>query len=103
MAKLSLVNDFLTNENDSDNPWLIRHCLNRTTCSGHAMAQAVSCLSPRSPGFAPGSVHVGFVVDKVTLGQVFLLVLRFFTVSIIPPSLSILIYEYHLGDERYVR
>jgi hypothetical protein len=23
------------------------------------------------PGFDPGSVHVGFVVDKVTLGQIF--------------------------------
>jgi hypothetical protein len=29
-------------------------------------------LSPRKPRFAPGSVHVGFMVDKVTLGQVFL-------------------------------
>jgi hypothetical protein len=26
---------------------------------------------PRRPGFDPGSVHVGFVVDKVALGQVF--------------------------------
>jgi hypothetical protein len=25
----------------------------------------------RSPGFDPGSVHMGFVVDKVALGQVF--------------------------------
>jgi hypothetical protein len=24
----------------------------------------VAGLSPRRPGFAPGSVHVGFVVDK---------------------------------------
>jgi hypothetical protein len=24
----------------------------------------VGCLSPRSPGFAPVSIHVGFVVDK---------------------------------------
>jgi hypothetical protein len=28
-------------------------------------------LPPRKPGFNPGSVHVGFVVDKVALGQVF--------------------------------
>jgi hypothetical protein len=28
-------------------------------------------LPPRSPGFDPGSVDVGFVVDKVALGQVF--------------------------------
>jgi hypothetical protein len=30
-----------------------------------------ACLPPRRPGFDPGSVHVGFVVDKVALGQVF--------------------------------
>jgi hypothetical protein len=51
----------------------------------------VAGLSPRRPGFAPGSIHVGFVVDKVGLGQVFLRVLLFFPVSIIPPSLSKLI------------
>jgi hypothetical protein len=39
-------------------------------------------LSPRRPGFAPGWIHVGFVVDKVALGQVFLQVLRFSPVSI---------------------
>jgi hypothetical protein len=43
------------------------------------------------PGFAPGSTHVGFVVDKVALGQVFLRVLRFSRQYIIPPSLSKLI------------
>jgi hypothetical protein len=37
----------------------------------------VAGLSPRMPGFAPGSIHVGFVV-RVALGQVFLRVLRFF-------------------------
>jgi hypothetical protein len=44
-------------------------------------------LPPRRPGFDPGSVHVGFVVDKVALGQVFLRVLRFSPVSFIPPVL----------------
>jgi hypothetical protein len=44
-------------------------------------------LSPRRPG----SIHAGFVVDKVALGQVFLRVLRFSPVSVIPPSLSKLI------------
>jgi hypothetical protein len=38
----------------------------------------VAGLSLRGPGFNPGSVHVGFVVGKVALGQVFLRVLRFF-------------------------
>jgi hypothetical protein len=54
------------------------------------MAQAVS----RRPFTAearvrsdPGSVHVGFVVDKVALGQVFLRVLRFSPVNFIPPVL----------------
>jgi hypothetical protein len=31
----------------------------------------VAGLSPRRSRFDPGSVHVGFVVDKVALGQVF--------------------------------
>jgi hypothetical protein len=50
-----------------------------TGCVGRAMAQArlVAGLSPRRPGFDPGSVHMGFVVDKVALGQVFPRVLRF--------------------------
>jgi hypothetical protein len=30
----------------------------------------VACLSQRRPGFSPGSVHFGFAVDKVALGQV---------------------------------
>jgi hypothetical protein len=42
---------------------------------------------PRRPGFDPGSVHVGFVVDKVALGQVFPRVLRFSPVTFIPPLL----------------
>jgi hypothetical protein len=37
----------------------------------------VAGLSPGRPGIAPGSIHVGFVVDKVALGQVFLRVVRF--------------------------
>jgi hypothetical protein len=36
--------------------------------TGRAVAQAVSRWRP---GFEPGSGHVGFVVDKVALGQVF--------------------------------
>jgi hypothetical protein len=48
----------------------------------------VAGLSPRRPGFAPGSIHMGFVVDKVALGQVFIRILRFFPVYIIPPSFS---------------
>jgi hypothetical protein len=46
-------------------------------------------LSPPRTGFAPGSIHVGFVVDKVALGQGFLPVLRLFLASTIPPLLHI--------------
>ena len=45
---------------------------------GRAMAQAVSRRHPTAEaGFDPGSVHVGFVVDEVALGQVVPRVLRF--------------------------
>jgi hypothetical protein len=39
------------------------------------------------PGFDPRSVQVGFVVDKVALGQVLPRVLRFSPVRFIPPLL----------------
>jgi hypothetical protein len=59
----------------------------------------VSGLSPRRLGFAPGSIHVGFVVDKVALGQVFLRVLRLFFLNISfrrrSPN------SYHLGNAEY--
>jgi hypothetical protein len=62
----------------------------KTTMTGRTMAQVVSRgLSPRRPGFAPGSNHVGLLVDKVAPGQVFLRVLRFFPVNITPPSLVV--------------
>jgi hypothetical protein len=50
------------------------------------LRRLVAGLSPRRPGFDPGSVNVGFVVDKVALGQVFLRVLRFSPVNFIPPA-----------------
>ena len=50
------------------------------------MAMAVSHnLLPRRSAFDSWSVHVGFVVDIVTLVQYFLQVLRFCPVSVIPP------------------
>ena len=42
---------------------------------------------PRTKKKNPGSVHVGFVVEKVALGQVFPRVLRFSPVNFIPPVL----------------
>jgi hypothetical protein len=58
---------------------------------GCAMAQAVSWrpLTVEAQVHAQ-VVHVEFVVDKVALGQVFLRVLWFFPVSIIPLWLFIL-------------
>jgi hypothetical protein len=35
------------------------------------LRRLAACLPTRRPGFDPGSVHVGFVVNKVALGQVF--------------------------------
>jgi hypothetical protein len=46
-------------------------------------------ISPRRPGFAPRAVHMGFVVDKAALRQVFLRVLRFSPVNTIPPLIDI--------------
>jgi hypothetical protein len=35
------------------------------------LRRLVAGFPPRRPGFEPGSGHVGIVVDKVALGQVF--------------------------------
>jgi hypothetical protein len=51
------------------------------------LRRLVADLSPRRPGFDPGSVHVGIVMDKVALGQVFHRVLRFSPINFIPPVL----------------
>jgi hypothetical protein len=51
------------------------------------LRRLVTVLSRRRPGFDPESVHVGFVVDNVALGQVFPRVLRFSPVNFIPPLL----------------
>jgi hypothetical protein len=48
----------------------------------------VASLSPRRPGFDPGSVHVGFVVDKWHWDRFSPRVLRFYPVNFIPPVLS---------------
>jgi hypothetical protein len=47
----------------------------------------VAGLSRRRPAFDLASVHMGFLVDKVTLGQVFPRVIWFTPVSFIPPVL----------------
>jgi hypothetical protein len=45
------------------------------------LRRLVAGLSPRRPEFDPESVHVGFVVDKVALGEVFPRVLHFSPVN----------------------
>jgi hypothetical protein len=44
----------------------------------------VADLSPRRLGFDSGSIHVGFVVDQVALGEVFVRLFRFSSVIFIP-------------------
>jgi hypothetical protein len=44
----------------------------------------VASLLPQRPEFTPVSLHVRFVVDRVALGQVFLQLLQFSFVNIIP-------------------
>jgi hypothetical protein len=48
-----------------------------------------SGFAPQKSGFAPRAVRMGFVVDQVIDGQVFLRVLRFFPVSVTPLLLHI--------------
>jgi hypothetical protein len=64
------------------------------------LRRLVAGLSLRRPGFDPVSIHVGFVVDKVAVGQIFLLVLGFSPFNIISSSLS---NSYGLRQELYVR
>jgi hypothetical protein len=59
-----------------------------TQCTPRAvpwLRRLAAGLSPQRPRFDPGSVHVGFVVDKVALGQVFPPVLWFSPSVFIPP------------------
>jgi hypothetical protein len=54
------------------------------------LRQLVAGLPPRRSTFDFGSVHVGFLVDKVALGRVFPRVLPFSSVNFIPPVLQYL-------------
>jgi hypothetical protein len=59
----------------------------------------MASLSLQWPRHVPESLHVGFVMDKVALGQVFSKFLRFYyPVNTIPPWLSTL--TYHLQYEK---
>jgi hypothetical protein len=54
-------------------------CQIKNICAVPCLRPLVARLSLRRPGFEPGSIHTGLVVDKVALGQVYLRVLRFST------------------------
>jgi hypothetical protein len=61
-------------------------------CLGCAVAQAVSCWLLTAVAWVHAQVSpVGFVLDKVALGQVFQ-VLQYPLITIIPPVLHILSY-----------
>jgi hypothetical protein len=60
--------------------------------------QSDASLSLQRPELVPESIHVGNVVNKVTVGQAFVQVLWFSPVNIIPPWFSILMY--HPGEEQ---
>jgi hypothetical protein len=49
--------------------------------------ETLNGLCPRRQVFDPGSIHVGFVMGEVELGQVFPRILRFAPVELIPPVL----------------
>jgi hypothetical protein len=68
---------------------MFRNCCNLDSCflPGWPSVQSEQEAHNILPN--PRAVHMGFVVDKVAQGQVFLLVLRFSPVSIIPPLLHI--------------
>ena len=53
------------------------------------LRRLVAGLPPRSLRFDLRSVHVRFVLDRVTLGLFFLTVLRFYSISIIPQMFHI--------------
>jgi len=64
--------------------------------SASSINSAVShCLLTMEAWFNPRPVHVGFVVDRVAMRQVFLQVLRFPTIIIIPPVLHIHLFICH--------
>jgi hypothetical protein len=63
------------------------------------MAQTVSRRPfPTKDRVRPGSIRVGFAVDRVAMGQVFFPSFSVFSVNIIPPWLSMVIYR--LGHEQ---
>jgi hypothetical protein len=63
------------------------------------LRRLVAGLSPQRPGFAPRSIRVGFMVDKVALGTVFFSEFFGFLLSVSFHRRC----PTHVGDEQYVR
>ena len=59
------------------------------------LRQLFTGLSTRGDCFNPRLLHVGFVVEKLTLGDIFLRIFRFYLFSIVTPFLHI--YFIHLS------
>jgi len=55
----------------------------------------VAGLSSRKPTFASGSIYVGFVVDEVTQGQVFLRNIQSFLVNIMGGWTKVVVLDAH--------
>jgi hypothetical protein len=81
-AIFSYINTFLSLKTPK-----YSHFINKFSRIVPWLRRLVAGLSPQMHGFDPGSIHVGFVVDKVALGQVFPRVIRFSPVNFIPPVL----------------
>jgi len=69
--------------------YVSRNCVRTCLCVIFSdwLRPFVVSRSMRSLGFDPRPLHFGFVVDKVTLGQVFLRTHQLYPASIIPPVL----------------
>ena len=65
--------------------WVCTYLLHQIVFQVPWIRRLVAGLSPNRPGLDPRQVDVGFVVNKLELGQVFLPVHRSSPVSIIPP------------------
>jgi hypothetical protein len=67
----------------------------------------VAGLSPQRSGFTPGLANVGFVVDKVAMGQVPPRILRFCGgqsgngTGLPPPLRNTSVFPYHFHSKRY--
>jgi hypothetical protein len=58
--------------------------------------QSVAGLSPLRPGFNPRSVHMSFVLEEVTVEEVILLGIAFFSLSVSFHQCSIFFFVYML-------